>query len=562
MRPPSITTSYGEPAGTGAKAPGPAFGPHARTTHAISATRVIEVLLPGAVFTHVGNHASEPVGGIAPVGLHGALRRIRVSRFDRPDNDVVLGNRGRDLIHQRVDVDAHVALGLRLDAVMEGQQTGPGGAVHVQRMELAVEAGDAVGVRPWGHRNFEELAVQSAQRADEWAPLWRREGRGAARGEPLDFGVDVEQLRRVLAGQRRDRRPSASPRGRGEDVSFLREPQQRGANRGATNPESAGQLRLDQPGAGGETPSHDQLPQPPVRGGDPVVTGGGFRRFRHRPPFIPPRRDTRKAIFVSLAGYLPRRYNDLPTMKTGTMTLRNLDRWRDFEACVELQRDTWGRDFSACVPAAVLMVAQRVGGVTAGAFDAEGRLQGFIFGLTGYSGGRPMHWSHMLAVRERARDAGLGIRLKLYQRKLLLKNGVDTARWTFDPLVAKNAHINLNRLGAVVVEHVENMYGDSNSTLHAGLGTDRFVAEWRLADERVGRVIAGLESARGESSPGSPVRVEIPADIYDVLGHAPREAVQWRVRTRAAFRQHLAQGYRVMAFDRDPASGRCFYGLA
>ena len=65
-------------------------------------------------------------------------------------------------------------------------------------------------------------------------------------------------------------------------------------------------------------------------------------------------------------------------MKTGTMTLRNLDRWRDFEACVELQRDTWGRDFSACVPAAVLMVAQRVGGVTAGAFDAEGRLQGFI----------------------------------------------------------------------------------------------------------------------------------------------------------------------------------------
>src|SRR5439155_14215007 len=98
---------------------------------------------------------------------------------------------------------------------------------------------------------------------------------------------------------------------------------------------------------------------------------GGFRRFRHRPPFIPPRRDTRKAIFVSLAGYLPRRYNDLPTMKTGTMTLRNLDRWRDFEACVELQRDTWGRDFSASVSAAVLVVAQRVGGVTAGAFDAE-----------------------------------------------------------------------------------------------------------------------------------------------------------------------------------------------
>jgi len=95
----------------------------------------------------------------------------------------------------------------------------------------------------------------------------------------------------------------------------------------------------------------------------------------------------------------------------------------------------------------------------------------------------------MLAVRE-TRGHRLGVKLKLYQRELLLQQGVDTARWSFDPLVAKNAHINLNRLGAVVVEHVENMYGDSNSTLHAGLGTDRFVAEWRLADERVARVIA------------------------------------------------------------------------
>jgi len=264
-------------------------------------------------------------------------------------------------------------------------------------------------------------------------------------------------------------------------------------------------------------------------------------------------------------------------METGTMTLRNLDRWRDFEACVELQRDTWGRDFSACVPAAVLMVAQRVGGVTAGAFDAEGRLQGFIFGLTGYSGGRPMHWSHMLAVRERARDAGLGIRLKLYQRELLLKNGVDTARWTFDPLVAKNAHINLNRLGAVVVEHVENMYGESNSTLHAGLGTDRFVVEWRLGDEAVLRAIAGPEPAgatvfatspvvnntlRPPPASGSRVRIEIPADIYGVLESAPEQAAEWRARTRGAFQQYLSQGYRVATFYRDRATGRCFYGLA
>lgn len=264
-------------------------------------------------------------------------------------------------------------------------------------------------------------------------------------------------------------------------------------------------------------------------------------------------------------------------MQTGTITLRSLEHLRDFEACVALQRETWGRDFSACVPAAVLMVAQKVGGVTAGAFDADGRLLGFVFGLTGYSGGRPLHWSHMLAVHESARDAGLGVRLKLYQRELLLKNGVATACWTFDPLVAKNAYINLSRLGAVVIEHVENMYGESNSPLHAGLGTDRFVVEWRLDDERVARTIAGVErpdvaafaaspvvNGAARTAPGLParVRIEIPADIYDVLDRAPDKAAEWRAGTRAALQTYLGKGYRVVTFFRERDSGRCFYGLA
>ena len=150
-------------------------------------------------------------------------------------------------------------------------------------------------------------------------------------------------------------------------------------------------------------------------------------------------------------------------MTTGTVTLRSLETLADFEACVELQRETWGRDFSGCVPASVLMVVHKVGGVTAGAFDEDGHLVGFVFGITGYTDGRPLHWSHMLAVREGARGSGVGVRLKLYQRELLLAGGVHTARWTFDPLVAKNAHVNLNRLGAIVTDYVENMYGDSNS---------------------------------------------------------------------------------------------------
>ena len=261
-------------------------------------------------------------------------------------------------------------------------------------------------------------------------------------------------------------------------------------------------------------------------------------------------------------------------MATATVTLRSLETLAEFEACVALQRETWGHDFRGCVPAAVLMIAHKVGGVTAGAFDADGQLLGFVFGITGYTDRRPLHWSHMLAVREDARDSGVGVRLKMFQRDLLLRGGVDTARWTFDPLVARNAHLNLNRLGVVVVDYVEDMYGDSNSALHTGLGTDRFVVEWRLADERTARAIAGRArpdfrtwaAAPAAEEPGDApaerVRIEIPPDVHALRGRWPRDAAEWRTRTRRAFLGYLRLGYRIAAFYRDPVSGRCFYGLA
>src|SRR5690606_23168912 len=150
----------------------------------------------------------------------------------------------------------------------------------------------------------------------------------------------------------------------------------------------------------------------------------------------------------------------------------------EFRACVELQRETWGADFEECVPAAILKVSGRIGGVTAGALDGAGGLLGFVFGLTGLDGGRLVHWSHMLAVRAEWRDRGRGRRRRLYQREAVARLGAEAIYWTFDPLVARNAHLNLNRLGARVVEYVEDMYGPTGSHLHAGLGTDRLVIAW------------------------------------------------------------------------------------
>ena len=166
------------------------------------------------------------------------------------------------------------------------------------------------------------------------------------------------------------------------------------------------------------------------------------------------------------------------------LTLRRVATEAEYEACVDLQHEIWGADYTGTVPTVILPIAQRVGGVVAGAFDNRGRLIGFVFGLTGVIDGKLAHWSDILAVRPEARDQGIGRRLKHYQRDLLRAIGVGTMYWTYDPLVARNAFLNLMRLGARPTEYVVDFYGDSTgSTLHGELGTDPLIVAWSLVDD-------------------------------------------------------------------------------
>ncbi len=268
------------------------------------------------------------------------------------------------------------------------------------------------------------------------------------------------------------------------------------------------------------------------------------------------------------------------------VVVRPLATPEEFRACVELQRETWGDGFNECVPAAILKVSARIGGVTAGAFDGAGRLLGFVFGLTGVERGRPVHWSHMLAVRPEWRDRGLGRRLKQYQREAVARLGVEVIYWTFDPLVARNAHLNLNRLGASVVEYVEDMYGSTGSDLHSDLGTDRLVIAWPVRQAEPGGGVApdgGLapgDAAAAASSYGTlpvvngadwadvmveqapAIRIEVPADVLAAEAAERGAGRRWRQETRQAFLGALARGYRVRRFYRDPATSRCFYVLS
>jgi predicted GNAT superfamily acetyltransferase len=269
------------------------------------------------------------------------------------------------------------------------------------------------------------------------------------------------------------------------------------------------------------------------------------------------------------------------------VAIRPLRTHEELQACVELQRATWGREFTELVPPSLLYAVQKVGGVAAGAFDAAGRLLGFVFGFSGTRAGQLVHWSDMVAVRADAQGRGIGPALKEYQRAEVARLGVTAIYWTYDPLVAKNAHLNFNHYGVEVAEYVQDLYGaDTRSVLHRGLGTDRFVVVWRIgpgagAPRRGGgtpsdvpvevRDAAIVNAGTAEGSDAAPerfasapppvLRVEIPRDVAAVQATSLDLAGRWRATTRRAFVWGLASGYAVTGFYRDDAAGRGYYVL-
>ena len=266
-------------------------------------------------------------------------------------------------------------------------------------------------------------------------------------------------------------------------------------------------------------------------------------------------------------------------MDLTSIEVRALANQDELNACVTLQHATWGEGFRDVVPASLLKVAQRIGGVVIGAFDAHGTLLGFVFGLTGVERGKIVHWSDMLAVRRDARNLGLGRRLKEQQRQVVREMGASVIYWTFDPLVARNAHLNFNRLGVRVAEYVENMYGITDSVLHGGMPTDRLVVAWPTHDEEIDELLdearrVGASSdclqgpvikpewiagAAGAAILPHCVRVEIPANAEPLLVDGATEALDWRFAARRGFRWALNAGYSVSAFSLAENDERGYY---
>jgi predicted GNAT superfamily acetyltransferase len=234
---------------------------------------------------------------------------------------------------------------------------------------------------------------------------------------------------------------------------------------------------------------------------------------------------------------------------TEDIQIRKCKTLEEFHGCVELQRQIWGEADLEVEPVTMFVVASHTGGQVLGAFD-NGRMIGYTLAVVGLHAGVPYLHSHMTGVLSAYRDRGVGRRLKLFQRDEALGRGIGLIQWTFDPLELRNAHFNLNRLGAICREYLPNLYGTTTSPLHRGLATDRLLVEWRLDSPRA---IAAIQNLT-EETVEAPAVVELPRDLERWLEESGPEVQKVQARIREEFTKWFAKGYAAVALRTAPGN--------
>jgi predicted GNAT superfamily acetyltransferase len=235
------------------------------------------------------------------------------------------------------------------------------------------------------------------------------------------------------------------------------------------------------------------------------------------------------------------------------IVIRKCERLEEFHLCVGLQRQIWGEADLEVEPATMFVVASHTGGQILGAFDGD-KLIGYTLSVVGLRDGKVYLHSHMTGVHAGYRNHGVGRMLKLFQRDEALGRGIRLIVWTFDPLEIRNAHFNLNRLGAICRQYRENLYGITTSPLHRGLPTDRLVAEWHLDSTRVVASLAELTKEPTEA----PVTIELPAELEHWNHENSSQVDRVQARVRDEFLMWFARGYAAVGVRTAPSGAAAY----
>jgi predicted GNAT superfamily acetyltransferase len=270
-------------------------------------------------------------------------------------------------------------------------------------------------------------------------------------------------------------------------------------------------------------------------------------------------------------------------------SIRLLESPEDMTAVEEIQRVVWTGSETEVVPTHMLITAIHNGGIVLGAF-VEDKMVGFVFGFPGLEilpdGPHPKHCSHMMGIHPDWRNSGLGFALKRAQWQMVRRQGLNQITWTYDPLLSRNAYLNLAKLGAVCNFYRRSEYGDMRDGLNAGLPTDRFQVDWWINTNRVERRLSkrargtlsleqftkadlqplyalqtrtdGLLRPPEHFSPlsGSLLLAEIPSNFMALKEADFALARDWRFFTREVFETAFAEGYLATDFIFDHTDGK------
>ena len=275
--------------------------------------------------------------------------------------------------------------------------------------------------------------------------------------------------------------------------------------------------------------------------------------------------------------------------------IKLLETPEEMSSVEDLQRLVWPGSETDVVPAHVFITAVHNGGLVIGAFDHH-QMIGFVFGFPGLEstpdGPRPKHCSHMMGIHPEYRDSGVGFALKRAQWQMVRHQGLDHITWTYDPLLSRNARLNIAKLGAVCNTYRRSEYGDMRDGLNAGLPSDRFQVDWwintRRVDRRLGKrarrplklenfskaelhplyAVHASHQTGGWPRPsehfsppeGHIALAEIPTNFSALKDADFSLARDWRFFSREVFETAFASGYIVtdFVFDQD----RSFYVLS
>lgn len=256
------------------------------------------------------------------------------------------------------------------------------------------------------------------------------------------------------------------------------------------------------------------------------------------------------------------------------ITVRPLHTLDEFRRCVEITLDVWGDSELETEPYVTFVIAHHTGGQVLGAFDGD-LMVGFTKAFIAVRDHTIFLHSHMAAVLPSHRDRRVGRQLKLAQRDDALRRDIRLIEWTFDPLETKNAHFNINRLGAISRHYIPNFYGITTSPLHRGMPTDRLLVEWHLDSKRVIAAINDLSpeprecpahvhidnpgaqplwtpgQSSSKSSPALPVFPALPAGSSAVAAAAAEspsltELLELQFRLRTSLTDWFSKGYAIV----------------